>query len=80
MSYYVKPALIAMLAFGAGPGLPACAERSAAPQVIRFTYWANYLENQYVIKVCEAFERDNPGIAIKREWCVGDYGRRPRIP
>ena len=48
-------------------------------QVIRFTYWANYMENQYVTKVCEAFERDNPGIKIKREWCVGDYGRKLQL-
>jgi multiple sugar transport system permease protein len=49
------------------------------PRVVRFTYWANYLENQYVVKVCEAFERANPGITIKREWCVGDYGRKLQL-
>ncbi len=56
-----------------------CGPWAFAEEVLRFTYWANYLENQFVVRVCEGFERENPGVKIKREWCVGDYGRKLQL-
>ncbi|HEO70806.1 MAG TPA: extracellular solute-binding protein [Candidatus Hydrogenedentes bacterium] len=49
------------------------------PIVVRFCYWANYVENEFIQRVCDSFERDNPGITIKREWFVGDYGRKMQL-
>jgi len=46
---------------------------------VRFAYWANYIENAFIVQVCEGFERENPGIKIKREWFVGDYGRKLQL-
>ena len=72
----VSVVALALLAFAA---MAARADEPAEPQVVRFTYWANYLENQFVLKVCESFEAQNPGVKIKREWCVGDYGRKLQL-
>lgn len=46
---------------------------------IRFCYWANHVENVFIQQACENFERDNPDIKVKREWFVGDYGRKMQL-
>ncbi len=47
--------------------------------VVRFCYWANFEDNEFLRQVCEGFERENPGITIKREWYVTDYGRKLQL-
>jgi ABC-type sugar transport system permease subunit/ABC-type glycerol-3-phosphate transport system substrate-binding protein len=47
--------------------------------VVRFCYWANHVENAFYQEACESFERENPGISIKREWYVGDYGPKLQL-
>jgi len=79
MLSHVKNALVVTLALLACAMTRARADEAKAPQVVRFTYWGNYLENQHAVEVCETFERDNPGVKIKREWCVGDYGRKLQL-
>ena len=70
------PVFLALfLAAGVASGNEAPGEET----VVRFCYWANYLENQFIQEVCESFERDNPGVRIKREWFVGDYGRKMQL-
>lgn len=50
------------------------------PQVeVRFCYWANFVENRFIQEVCDDFERENPTVKIKREWFVGDYGRKLQL-
>ena len=46
---------------------------------VSFCYWANYKDNEYLVDVCADFERKNPGIKIRREWYVGDYGRKLQL-
>lgn len=46
---------------------------------LRFTYWASHTENQFLVRVCESFEAANPGVKVKREWLVGDYGRKLQL-
>jgi len=56
------------------------AEAPSSETVVRFCYWAaNFEENTFLQTVCEDFERENPGIRIKREWYVGDYGRKLQL-
>jgi len=55
------------------------AESAGAATEVRFCYWANHVENQFIQQICEGFEHDNPGIRIKREWFVGDYGRKMQL-
>ncbi|NIA14003.1 MAG: extracellular solute-binding protein [Nitrospiraceae bacterium] len=55
------------------------AETEQAPIVLRFAYWANHVENEYIQALCDSFERDHPGVKIKREWYVGDYGRKLQL-
>lgn len=62
--------------------IPSAASTASAEDTVttvRFAYWANYVENHFIQQVCEGFERDNPGIRIKREWFVGDYGRKLQL-
>lgn len=67
-------AIVLAVAWGYGQNT-----RAEEQTVVRFSYWANYHENQFILKVCEGFERQNPGISIKREWYVGDYGRKLQL-
>lgn len=52
---------------------------SAQEKQIRFCYWANFVDNDFFRRVCEQFEEENPGIRVKREWYVGDYGRKLQL-
>lgn len=46
---------------------------------VRFCYWANYKDSDMFRRLCEGFEQANPGIKIRREWYVGDYGRKLQL-
>jgi len=46
---------------------------------VSFCYWANYKDNEFLKQVCEDFERENPGVKIRREWYVGEYGRKLQL-
>jgi len=79
MSSRTKTVSIVALALLAFTAAAAPSHEPTESQTLRFTYWANYLENQYVVWACDRFEAENPGIKIKREWCVGDYGRKLQL-
>ena len=67
---------------GAFVVLAAASTAAAGPNEdieVRFCYWANHNESDFFRIACDAFERDNPGISIKREWFVGDYGPRLQL-
>lgn len=66
---------LAILFSLAAGNLPATAQE----KVIRFSYWANFVDNEFFRLVCETFEAENPGIRVKREWYVGDYGRKLQL-
>ena len=49
------------------------------PLLLRFSYWGNHEEHQFFTTVCREFEKENPGIRIKQEWYIGDYGRKLQL-
>ena len=64
--------LIVLLASGfAFPQAP-----QEGPTEIRFSYWASHKDNDMYRQICENFEAQNPDVVVKREWYVGDYGRK----
>jgi len=71
---WISRLLIALVVLTAAPR-PAHGKET----VLRFCYWANYVENQFFLQVSESFERQNPGVKVKREWYVGDYGPKLQL-
>jgi len=71
--------LTVFLALACAPATAGAGDAADGPTVVRFSYWANYSEVPFYQQVCEGFERDNPGIKIKQEWFVGDYGRKLQL-
>ncbi len=73
---------VALLVAGMGPvAFQATAEEAKAPDdiVVRFCYWANFEENNFFRRVAEDFEKEHPGVHIKPEWLVGDYGYKLQL-
>ncbi len=57
-----------------------CVPKAFSQQkTIRFCYWANFVDNEFFRQLCERFEQQNPGIRVRREWYVGDYGRKLQL-
>ena len=49
------------------------------PTTVRFSYWASYEDNEMWKQVCDSFEQQNPDVILKREWYIGDYGRKLQL-
>jgi multiple sugar transport system permease protein len=79
MTWTEKTCLLWVAVLGSAAGAAYAQDPAEGQQILRFAYWANYLENQFIVKVCEGFEREHPGVKIKREWFVGDYGRKLQL-
>ena len=71
----VRPLLVAAVL-----GLTHPAAHAAEGIVLRFFFTANYLDSEMWRQCCEGFEKENPGITIRREWFPGlDYDRKLQL-
>lgn len=74
-----KIIVLATVIAGMGGVWAVRAHASAPETVVRFCYWGNFRDNDFWRQICEDFERDHPGVRIRREWFVGDYGRKLQL-